>query len=104
VRYVVLDFDKKWSLDDKLVALPMSAFRPKDNGEDLVLASSSREQLRGAPSFAKDRWPAENDRDFLARVERWGESHSGRGTAASGGDRGASGSDRGPAGSDARSR
>jgi sporulation protein YlmC with PRC-barrel domain len=104
VRYVVLDFDKKWSLDDKLVALPMSAFRPKDGGEDLVLASSSREQIRGAPAFAKDRWPAENDRDFSARVERWGESHSDRGTAASGGDRGASASDRGPAGSDARSR
>lgn len=87
VHYVVLDFDRNWSLDDKLVALPMSAFRPKDGGDDLILVNSNREQLRAAPAFDKNRWPSGNDRDFYSRIERWQQTYGGeRSSAAPGAD------------------
>jgi sporulation protein YlmC with PRC-barrel domain len=71
VRYVVLQFDRKWSMDDKLVALPPTAFRPKGDGDDIVLKDASREQLKQAPSFDKNSWPRSDDRSFLSRLEQW---------------------------------
>jgi sporulation protein YlmC with PRC-barrel domain len=72
VRYVVLEFDRKAGIGDKLVALPATAFRPKVDGDDMVLKDASREQLKQAPSFDKNNWPKSDDRSFLSRLEHWG--------------------------------
>jgi sporulation protein YlmC with PRC-barrel domain len=57
VRYAVLEFDKAWSLNDKLVALPMRAFTiPRDANHDLVV-NVSRERISQARAFDKDHWP-----------------------------------------------
>lgn len=94
VRYAVLEFDKAWSLDDKLVALPMRAFTvPADADRDLVV-NISRERVRDARAFDKDHWPdmtsAEYRRDMdrylsgyrtdnTARVQRQREEHTSSG-------------------------
>lgn len=71
VRYVVLEFDREWNPDDKLVAMPMKALRSEDrDGSDLVY-QADRERLRSAPSFEKDRWPAMSDQRFRADVDRY---------------------------------
>ena len=57
VRYAVLEFDKAWSLNDKLVALPMRAFTvPRDSDKDLVV-NVSRERISQAHTFDKNNWP-----------------------------------------------
>lgn len=57
VRYVVVDFDKPWSPDDKLLALPMKALTvPTQTDEDLVLNTDSS-RLSTMRSFDEDRWP-----------------------------------------------
>jgi sporulation protein YlmC with PRC-barrel domain len=57
VRYAVLEFDKAWSLNDKLVALPMRAFTvPGDSDKDLVV-NVSRERISMAHTFDKNNWP-----------------------------------------------
>ena len=64
IRYVVLDFDKAWSPDDKLVALPLKAFTfPRDKDGDLVL-NTPREKIDMARGFDDDKWPDLNDPEF----------------------------------------
>lgn len=61
VRYVVLDFDKAWSPNDKLVSLPMKALIvPRTVKNDLVLnVDTGRMDATGG--FDDDRWPDLND-------------------------------------------
>lgn len=71
VSYVVLEFDRAWNPDDKLVAMPMKALKSEDgDGTDLVY-QASREQLKGAPSFEKNKWPNLSDAKFRADVNRY---------------------------------
>jgi sporulation protein YlmC with PRC-barrel domain len=64
IRYVVLDFDKKWSPDDKLVALPMKALTfPRDKDGDLVL-NIARDKIDMARGFDEDKWPDLNSAEF----------------------------------------
>lgn len=53
VSYVVLEFDREWNPNDKLIAMPMKALKSEDgDGTDLVY-QANREQLEGAPSFER---------------------------------------------------
>ncbi|MCL4762819.1 MAG: PRC-barrel domain-containing protein [Burkholderiales bacterium] len=71
VSYVVLEFDRAWNPDDKLVAMPMKALKSEDgDGSDLVY-TANKEQLKGAPSFEKNRWPDMADARFRADVGRY---------------------------------
>lgn len=56
VKFVVMEFDRAWSMNDKLVALPIDAFRPQRDDDDLVI-DRSREQLQNAPTFERSQWP-----------------------------------------------
>lgn len=71
VSYVVLEFDRAWNPNDKLVAMPIKALRSEDgDGSDLVY-QANRDTLNGAPSFNKNRWPNLDDGKFRADVDRY---------------------------------
>jgi sporulation protein YlmC with PRC-barrel domain len=57
VHYAVLDFDKAWSADDKLLPLTLKSFQfPADRSKDLVL-NVDRGQLDMSRGFAENAWP-----------------------------------------------
>jgi sporulation protein YlmC with PRC-barrel domain len=64
VSYVVLDFDKAWSPDDKLLPLPLTAFSfPSDKTKDLVL-DVARDRLDMSRGFDENNWPDLNSAEF----------------------------------------
>lgn len=77
VSYVVLDFEKGWSLGGKLLPLPLSAFTfPRERGEDLVL-NIERARLDMARGFEQNAWPDlnapafdQNMRAYFLTLER----------------------------------
>ena len=94
VRAVVVDFDKAWSVDDKMLMLPMNAFRfgGKDQQPVLTLARDRIDMKRG---FDDNAWPDLNDARWRADNDRWissvagdvrsGASAAGAGAAAAAG-------------------
>lgn len=79
VRYVVLEFDRAWNPNDKLVAMPLKALKSEDkDGTDLVY-QADRETLQRAPSFEKNRWPDLAEGKFSADVNRYEQNWSNAG-------------------------
>lgn len=71
LSYVVLDFDKAWSLDNKLLPLPLSALNfPSDRGADLVL-TLDRRKLDMSHGFERNLWPNLNAPDFRNRMDAY---------------------------------
>jgi len=71
VSYIVLEFDRAWNPNDKLVAMPMKALKSEDgDGTDLVYQANA-ESLKRAPAFEKKSWPDLNDGKFRADVNRY---------------------------------
>ncbi len=60
VPYAVLDLDKAWSADDKLIPLPLSSFEFSTDDEKIVL-KESREGLDTSRGFDEKNWPDIND-------------------------------------------
>lgn len=94
VHYAVLEFDRRWNPNDKLVALPVDSFRLTSDGKDLTI-NRTREQIANAPSFDRREWPALSE--FRGQVSRWNDSTIGMdnrrtGTAATTGTAGSSSS------------
>ncbi|WP_157264737.1 PRC-barrel domain-containing protein [Azohydromonas aeria] len=73
VHYVVLDFDKKWSPDDKMLALPLSALSaPAGKGKDADLVLNvPREQLDMKRGFDENAWPDLNSPAYRQDVSGW---------------------------------
>lgn len=69
VRYVVLDADKAWSPDARLVALPVGAFRVPDRKRHHLVLDMPREDVAAARSFEKNAWPDLNARSFRREVD-----------------------------------
>jgi sporulation protein YlmC with PRC-barrel domain len=71
VHYVVLEFEDDWVSQDDLVAMPMRGLSSDDaDGTDLVY-QASRQELAGAPSFEKDRWPhIVSNAEFQSAIDR----------------------------------
>jgi len=64
VSYAVLDFDKAWSPDDKLVPMPLTAFTfPTDKKKDLVL-NVARNQINMKRGFDEGNWPDLNSAEY----------------------------------------
>lgn len=64
VSYAVLDFDKAWSPDDKLLPLPLTAFTfPSEKKKDIVL-NVPRDRLDMAKGFDENNWPDLNAAEF----------------------------------------
>ncbi|MGM9512893.1 PRC-barrel domain-containing protein [Roseateles sp. DB2] len=69
VRYAVLDFDRSWNMNDRLLTLPMKSLRfPADAKADLVLLAA-REQLDVKQGFEKKQWPDVNDPNYRRQVD-----------------------------------
>lgn len=69
VRYIVLDADKTWSPDARLVALPVGVFRVPDRKSRHLVLDMPREDVATARSFGKDAWPDLNGRSFRREVD-----------------------------------
>lgn len=69
LRYIVLDADKAWSPDARLVALPVGAFRVADRKSRHLVLDMPREDVAAARSFGKDAWPDLNARAFRREVD-----------------------------------
>jgi len=64
VSYAVLDFDKAWSPDDKLLPMPLTAFTfPSDKKKDIVL-NVARNQIDMKKGFDAGDWPDLNSAEF----------------------------------------
>lgn len=69
LRYAVLDFDRSWQMDDRLLPVPMKALRfPSEERADLVLLVP-REQLDSKQGFDKRQWPDVNDPHFRQQLD-----------------------------------
>lgn len=71
LRYVVMEFDRAWNPNDKLVTLPMTAFTFPARGDGDLRLNVERERLEAAPGFEGNRWPDVNDPAWRRENERW---------------------------------
>jgi sporulation protein YlmC with PRC-barrel domain len=71
VHYAILDFDKRWSTDDKLLPLPLHAFAfPDDRRQDLVL-SLAKTDLDMTYGFDEKKWPDIGDPAYSTRMDTY---------------------------------
>jgi sporulation protein YlmC with PRC-barrel domain len=70
VRYAVLSFGGIAGIGDKLFAYPISAFKPSSDGDKLVL-NVSKDRLKNAPGFDKDKWPDWTDNRYRGDVDKY---------------------------------
>jgi sporulation protein YlmC with PRC-barrel domain len=74
VRYAAVTYGGFLGMGSKLFAVPFEAFhvKPKSaNSNDYVLVLNvTKDQLKGAEGFDKDRWPDFADRNFTRELER----------------------------------
>jgi sporulation protein YlmC with PRC-barrel domain len=76
VHYAVIDFDRAWTPDDKLVAVPMKALRPMGAKGELVF-NGDRSRIERAPAFDKGKWPDLNGGTYRSNVDRYLSSWGG---------------------------
>lgn len=71
VRYAVVAFDKPWSLEERLVALPLKAFSVSDQGQ--LRVNVTREVIASAPGISRRDWPKANlSQDaWIGEVDRY---------------------------------
>ena len=69
IHYAVLEFDKSWNLNDKLLAVPLSAFTYTAGRKDLVM-NVDKAKLDAKLAFDKNRWPDINDPMYIIEVDR----------------------------------
>ncbi|RJF99291.1 PRC-barrel domain-containing protein [Noviherbaspirillum saxi] len=55
--YLVMQSDKAWSIDDKLVALPFAAFSFPSRPDLDLLLNVDRTKIESARGFQKNKWP-----------------------------------------------
>lgn len=103
VAYGVLDFGR----DGKLFAVPWQSMTVREGGKNVMMRSVERDDLKDAPGFANNRWPAykdlewNKDTNFDSKPPKWiyGYSEVGGGNAGNGGGgNGGGGGDRGALG------
>jgi len=61
VPFVVLDFDKAWSPDDKLLPLSPASLKFPTADKDKIVLAESRDKLEMKYGFDDDKWPDFND-------------------------------------------
>lgn len=98
ISYAVLDFDKPWSPDDKLVALPLSVFGFPERKDRPVVLDVSREQVNVARGFDENEWPDLNApafrRDMQAYLSRFRTEQTARPSRGTAGPESSSGGSR----------
>lgn len=69
--YAVLDFDKAWNPDDKLLALPLSAFTFPGRPDIDIFLNLQREKIDMARSFDENNWPNLNDAKYRSDLSNY---------------------------------
>ncbi len=69
IHYAIVEFDKSWSLDDKLLAVPMQALHYKAESKDLVW-DIDKARLDTKAAFDKNNWPDINDPKTMSDIDR----------------------------------
>ncbi len=69
--YAVLDFDKAWNPDDKLLALPLSAFTFPGRPDVDIFLNLQRDKIDMARSFDEDKWPNLNDAKYRSDLSNY---------------------------------
>jgi sporulation protein YlmC with PRC-barrel domain len=69
IHYAVVQFDKAWSMDDKLFPVPMKALRHTTASKDLVW-DIDKSRVDAKPVFDKNKWPDINDPKTLKEIDR----------------------------------
>ncbi|MHB9030197.1 MAG: PRC-barrel domain-containing protein, partial [Candidatus Latescibacterota bacterium] len=67
IAYAVLSYGGFLGMGDKLFAIPMQALG-LDEDRKIFILDISKDRLKDAPSFDKDRWPDSADTQFITRV------------------------------------
>jgi sporulation protein YlmC with PRC-barrel domain len=71
VRYVVLELDKAWEQEGRMVALPVKALNfPRDKDKDLVM-TVPKERIDMSRSFDEKTWPELNNAQYLESQENY---------------------------------
>jgi sporulation protein YlmC with PRC-barrel domain len=70
IRYAVVEFDRAWSMDDKLVAVPMTSLKSSGDKGELRFAGD-RAQIKNAPAFEKSSWPDLNEGRYRSDMDRY---------------------------------
>jgi len=74
IGYAVVSFGGFLGIGDKLFAVPWSAVIV-DGANHLVYIDVKKETLDRSPSFASDKWPDANDRDWAHQVQKaWSDA------------------------------
>ena len=74
VGYAVVSFGGSLGIGDKLFAVPWSAVIV-DGANHLVYIDVKKETFDRSPSFASDKWPDANDRDWAHQVQKaWSDA------------------------------
>lgn len=98
ISYAVLDFDKPWSPDDKLVALPLGVFGFPERHDRPVVLDMSRDEVNVARGFEENAWPDLNApayrRDMEAYLSRFRTEQTARPSRGTAGPESSSGGSR----------
>jgi sporulation protein YlmC with PRC-barrel domain len=71
VEFAVIAFDQGWFRPDRLVTIPMDAFRRDERFLGELVLEMTAQQVAGAPSFEPDRWPQFDESDFRGGWDRF---------------------------------
>lgn len=78
ISYAVLSFGGFLGMGDRLFAVPWSALK-LDTANKRFTLNASKEQLKDAPGFDKDHWPAMADATWVTNVHNfYGVKSTGR--------------------------
>lgn len=69
--YAVLDFDKAWSPDDKLLPLPLSAFMFPSRPDLDILLNVNKDKIDMARGFEDDKWPDLNSPNYQKDITNY---------------------------------
>ncbi len=66
-----MEFDNSWNLgDDKLFAIPVTAFKPMQGKDELVL-NLDKSQIDAKRGFDEKQWPNINDQAYIVDIDRY---------------------------------
>jgi hypothetical protein len=78
ISYAVLSYGGFLGMGDRLFAVPWAAFK-LDTANKRFTLNASKEQLKNAPGFDKDNWPAMADSTWVTNVHNfYGVKSTGR--------------------------
>lgn len=77
ILFAVLSPSGRYDFEDRYIAIPMGAVS-WNASENMYVLDVTHEQLAGAPSFSKNRWPNPSDQTWALQVHQYfGQPYAG---------------------------